>query len=48
MSTTNRYTQGVRNRAVQMVLDHEREYDSQCAAIKSIAEKIACTAETSG
>ena len=29
-----------------MVLDHEREYDSQWAAIRSIAEKIGCTAET--
>lgn len=29
-----------------MVLDHEREYDSQWATIRSIAEKIGCTAET--
>jgi transposase len=29
-----------------MVLDHEREYDSQWAAITSISEKIGCTAET--
>ena len=46
MKTTNRYTPGVRERAVQMVLDHERDYDSQWAAIRSIAEKIGCTAET--
>ena len=46
MSTTKRYPQGVRDRAVQMVLDHEREYESQWAAIRSIAEKIGCTSET--
>jgi len=29
-----------------MVLEHEREYDSQWAAIVSIAEKIGCCPET--
>jgi transposase-like protein len=29
-----------------MVLDHEGEHDSQWAAIRSIAGKIGCTAET--
>ena len=29
-----------------MVFDHEREYDSQWAAIVSIATKIGCTPET--
>jgi transposase len=29
-----------------MVLDHEGEYDSQWAAIRSIADKIGCTNET--
>ena len=29
-----------------MVAEHEREYDSQWAAIRSIAEKIGCAAET--
>ena len=29
-----------------MLLDHEREYNSRWAAIKSISEKIGCTAET--
>ena len=46
MKRTNRYTQEVRERAVRMVQDHEGEYDSQWAAIKSIAEKIGCTSET--
>ena len=46
MTRPTRYTQGVRERAVQMVLDHGQDYGSQWAAIKSIAEKIGCTAET--
>jgi len=46
MNTPKRYTQGVRDRAVQMVLDHRSEYDSEWAAIQSISEKIGCTAET--
>lgn len=29
-----------------MVFEHEKEYDSQWAAITSIAQKIGCTAET--
>jgi hypothetical protein len=29
-----------------MVLDHAREHDSEWAAIRSIADKIGCTAET--
>jgi transposase-like protein len=29
-----------------LVFEHEAEYDSQWAAIGSIAEKIGCTAET--
>ena len=46
MSKSNRYSPEVRARAVRMVFEHERDYPSQWAAIKSIAEKIGCTAET--
>jgi len=46
MSRSSRYAPEVRERAVRMVREHEREYASQWAAITSIAEKIGCTAET--
>lgn len=41
-----RYSPEVRERAVRMVLEHTGEYDSQWAAILSIAGKIGCTPET--
>ncbi len=46
MSKSNRYSPEVRERAVRMVFEHEHDHPSQWAAIKSIAEKIGCTAET--
>jgi len=46
MARSSRYSPEVRERAVRMVLENEREYDSQWSAIVSIASKIGCTPET--
>jgi transposase len=46
MNKTTRYSPEIRERAVRMVFEHQAEYDSQWAALNSIAGKIGCTAET--
>ena len=46
MNKQTRYSPEVRERAVRMVLEHQGEYESQWAALCSIAQKIGCTAET--
>ena len=46
MKKSTRYSPEVRERAVRMVLEHQAGYDSQWAAIVSVASKLGCTAET--
>jgi transposase len=46
MARRGRYPAEVRERAVRMVFEHEREYESQWAAITSIAGKLGMTNET--
>ncbi len=46
MAGTNPYPQEVRERAVRMVFDHQAQYASQWEAMRSIAAKIGCSAET--
>jgi transposase len=46
MDRSTRYPKEVRDRAVRMVFEHEREYSSQWAAISSIATKLGMTPET--
>lgn len=46
MTRRGRYPAELRERAVRLVLEHEREYRSQWAAITSIAAKCGMTPET--
>ena len=46
MRKSPQFSPEVVERSVRMVLDSQGEYESQWAAIESIAQKIGCTAET--
>ena len=46
MARRGRYPAEVRERAVRMVFEHEREYESQWSAITSIAGKLGMTNKT--
>jgi transposase-like protein len=46
MGRPNKFSPEVRERAVRMVFEHREEYDSEWSAMRSIATKIGCTAET--
>jgi transposase len=45
-TTTKKFSPEVRERAVRMVFEHQDQYESQWAAMASIAEKIGCTTES--
>ena len=46
MGTRKQFSPEVRERAVRLVQEQRGQHDSQWAAIRSIATKIGCTAET--
>ena len=46
MRKSPKFSPEVQERAVRMVLEHQKDHDSQWAAIGSISGKIGCTAET--
>lgn len=46
MGKATRFSPEVRERAVRLVTEQEGEHESQWAAIKSVAGKIGCSAET--
>ena len=46
MGKATRYSPEVRERAVRLVLEQVKDYSSQWAAIRSIAEKFGCSPET--
>jgi transposase len=45
MDKTRRFAPEFRERAVRLLREHEKEYASRWAAVRSIAEKMGCSAE---
>lgn len=46
MGKENRYSPEVKERAVRLVYEQQKELNSQWAAISSVASKIGCSSET--
>ena len=46
MAKPTKFSPEVKERAVRLVLEHQGEYGSQYEAIRSVAGKIGCNAET--
>ena len=46
MARPVKFSPEAKERAVRLVLEHQREYGSQYEAIQSVAGKIGCHAET--
>ncbi len=46
MNTRKRYSQEVRERAVRLVAEIQKDHESQWSAIESVSQKLGCTAET--
>ena len=46
MARASKFSPEVRERAARMVVEHAEQHESQWAAIRSIAAKLGCAAET--
>lgn len=44
--TNNKYSPKVRELAVRLVFDNQRQHESRCSAILSVSSKIGCAPQT--